>query len=274
MPESRGSRSILRRERSRGRPCAPRARRRGGRGAAARHARPLGARPDCAARPQFEPRRRPDLELRSSWTASRSRGHAAHHAGSVGVDHDARPRSSTRSGGGSDPGVHRGRLRRARCAHSAACRVRWRRSRDRGRRFDPRVAALDAAVSDAHLREIAPARSPVEHARGSDARHRAGGRRLGRHQLLDGAALARRLRDGRAAGVRRAPDRGDDGGARTRRVLRQGAELDRGPTSRRRSSSSARRCGFRRARSETEPRCSSSRSTFRDSSSSQAEAME
>ncbi len=63
--------------------------------------------------------------------------------------------------------------------------------------------------------------------------HRACCGRLARHQLSDGAALARRLRDARAAGVRRASDRGHAGRPRARRVLREGPAVAVGANSRR-----------------------------------------
>ena len=66
---------------------------------------------------------------------------------------------------------------------------------------------------------------PTNAAVGPHAGCRPGRRRLGRHQLPDGPALAGRVRDARPARVRRASDRDHDGRAGARRVLSQGGAI-------------------------------------------------
>ncbi len=101
----------------------------------------------------------------------------------------------------------------------------------RSRRVGDGVAVVDTSVSDVIGGEDAQARHASQHEGRPCDGHRARSRRLARHQLSDGPALARRVRDARAAGVRRASDRGHARRPRTRRILREGPAVALGADS-------------------------------------------
>ena len=93
----------------------------------------------------------------------RPRRDAADRAGGIGLGQQPGSRPAAGAGRRPDSGVHRRRLRRARCAHGVASSSRRRRSRGRGRRLGARVAVVDAAVPDADGREDAPPRIACQH---------------------------------------------------------------------------------------------------------------
>ena len=115
-------------------------------------------------------------------------------------------------------------------------------------------------------------RSAHQHSCGADDGHRSRRRRMDRNQLPYGSALARCVRDARAAGVRRAPDRNHAGRPRAQRSSSSRPNHGSQSAPSLRSSNSARRCEFPPLPSTTaRPRCSA-RNTSNAGSSSMAAA--
>ncbi len=191
----------------------------------------LGARRRGIAKAQPKPGAAEHIRVRRVRAVARPARHAADPAGGVGLDISPRPRPPAGAGRRAHQRVRRGRLRRAGCADRVAAAAH--RPRQTGRRLAAGVPAVDAAVSDADGAADETPWPAGEPAVGTHAGRRARRRRLGGDQLPDRAALARRVRDAGAAGVRRAAVRHHDGRARARRILRQGRTVAGRPDRRR-----------------------------------------